>query len=254
MATTTNYSWTTPDDTDLVKDGASAIRSLGSAIDSTVFTNAGNAINKTIVDAKGDLIAATAADTVGRLAVGTNGQVLTADSTASTGLKWATPSSGGMTELATGTLSGSSVDLTSISGSYKNLILYFRNARPNTDGSSVRIRLNGVTAADGYATQNLNAAASAETAWASSSLQVVPSTDSTTQSGFSWVEFYDYANTSTWKVGQVRGLSSGDATVTNYSNIKNDIFFNSTNAITSILIYPSSGTFNAGTYILYGVS
>lgn len=37
MASTTNYSWTTPDDTSLVKDGASAIRSLGSAIDTTVF-------------------------------------------------------------------------------------------------------------------------------------------------------------------------------------------------------------------------
>jgi hypothetical protein len=37
MATTTNYSWTTPDDTDLVKDGAAAIRTLGSAIDTTVF-------------------------------------------------------------------------------------------------------------------------------------------------------------------------------------------------------------------------
>jgi hypothetical protein len=39
MATTTNYGWTTPDDTALVKDGASAIRSLGSAIDTTVFAN-----------------------------------------------------------------------------------------------------------------------------------------------------------------------------------------------------------------------
>jgi hypothetical protein len=36
MATTTNFGWTTPDDTALVKDGASAIRSLGSAIDSSV--------------------------------------------------------------------------------------------------------------------------------------------------------------------------------------------------------------------------
>jgi hypothetical protein len=36
MATTTNYSWTTPDDTDLVKDGAAAIRTLGSSADTTV--------------------------------------------------------------------------------------------------------------------------------------------------------------------------------------------------------------------------
>jgi hypothetical protein len=54
-----------------------------------------NAIQNAIVDAKGDLIAATAADTPARLAVGTNGQVLTADSTAATGLAWATPSAGG---------------------------------------------------------------------------------------------------------------------------------------------------------------
>jgi hypothetical protein len=45
-------------------------------------------IQPTIVDAKGDLIAATAADTVNRLAVGSNDQVLVADSSASTGLAW----------------------------------------------------------------------------------------------------------------------------------------------------------------------
>lgn len=48
----------------------------------------------TAIDAKGDLIAGTAADTFSRLAVGTNGQVLTADSTAATGLAWATASAG----------------------------------------------------------------------------------------------------------------------------------------------------------------
>lgn len=54
-----------------------------------------NAIQNTIVDAKGDLISATAADTPARLAVGTNGQVLTADSSTATGLKWAAAAAGG---------------------------------------------------------------------------------------------------------------------------------------------------------------
>jgi hypothetical protein len=45
-------------------------------------------IQPTIVDAKGDLIAAVAADSVNRLAVGSNDQVLVADSSTSTGLAW----------------------------------------------------------------------------------------------------------------------------------------------------------------------
>ena len=58
-----------------------------------------NAIQNAIVDAKGDLIGATAADTPSRLAVGTDGQILTADSTEATGLKWITQatSSSGLT-------------------------------------------------------------------------------------------------------------------------------------------------------------
>ena len=36
MATTTNFGWETPDDTDLVKDGAAAIRTLGGAIDTSL--------------------------------------------------------------------------------------------------------------------------------------------------------------------------------------------------------------------------
>jgi hypothetical protein len=90
MATSPNYNWPEPDNTDLVKNGALAMRTLGNAIDTTMATMT----PKSIVDAKGDLIAATAADTPSRLAVGTNGQVLIADSTAATGLAWANPSGG----------------------------------------------------------------------------------------------------------------------------------------------------------------
>lgn len=43
MATSTNFGWTMPDNTSLVKDGASAIRTLGNAIDSSFVGVAINA-------------------------------------------------------------------------------------------------------------------------------------------------------------------------------------------------------------------
>lgn len=41
MATTTNYGWTTPNNSDPFKDGALAIRTLGSAVDTTLYTALG---------------------------------------------------------------------------------------------------------------------------------------------------------------------------------------------------------------------
>lgn len=56
-----------------------------------VQTEAGLLVPKSTVTTKGDLIVATGAGAVTRRAVGTNGQVLTADSAQTDGLKWATP-------------------------------------------------------------------------------------------------------------------------------------------------------------------
>lgn len=84
MATSPIYNWPEPDNTDLVKNGALAIRTLGNAIDTTM----GTMVAKTIIDAKGDLIAGTAADTASRIAVGANGETLVADSSTATGLRW----------------------------------------------------------------------------------------------------------------------------------------------------------------------
>ena len=130
MATTTNYGWTTPDDTSLVKDGAAAIRTLGTSVDtttknlnpsttlgdieyrsSTSNTNTRVGIgssgqNLTVVGGvpswaasatsvlttTGDTLYASAANTLARLGVGTTGQVLTVAG----GLpSWATPASSG---------------------------------------------------------------------------------------------------------------------------------------------------------------
>lgn len=54
-----------------------------------------------LADAKGDLFAATAADTVARVAVGTDGQVLTADAASVPGVKWAAAAGGGAPTTAT---------------------------------------------------------------------------------------------------------------------------------------------------------
>jgi len=71
MANTTNYNWETPDDTDLVKDGAAAIRTLGSSIDTTT-----KALNPSTTLGDIEYRSATA-NTNTRLAIGTTGQVLT---------------------------------------------------------------------------------------------------------------------------------------------------------------------------------
>ena len=114
MATSPNFGWLEPDNTDLVKNGALAIRTAVNAIDASMADLKGgttgqvlakatntdmdfswvaqddsNAIQNAIVDAKGDLIAATANDTPARLAVGANDLILTAASGEATGLKYA---------------------------------------------------------------------------------------------------------------------------------------------------------------------
>lgn len=51
MATTTNFGWETPDDTDLVKDGAAAIRTLGQSIDTSLADLEGGATGQVLAKA-----------------------------------------------------------------------------------------------------------------------------------------------------------------------------------------------------------
>ena len=140
--TTTNFGWTVPSDTDLVKDGAAAIRTALGGVDTSfvdlkggttgqvlskasgtdldftwVAQDDSNAIQNAIVDAKGDLIVGASADTPARLAVGTNGYVLTANSSATNGVEWAAVSGGKVLQVVQGT---SSTQTTITSTSYSD--------------------------------------------------------------------------------------------------------------------------------------
>ena len=86
MATTTNYGWATPDNTDLVKDGALAIRTLGSSVDTTT-----KALNPSTTLGDIEYRSATA-NTNTRLAIGTTGQVLSVSGGVPA---WATIAAGG---------------------------------------------------------------------------------------------------------------------------------------------------------------
>jgi hypothetical protein len=178
MATTTNYGWTTPDDTALVKDGAAAIRTLGSSVDtttknlnpsttlgdieyrsSTANTNtrlgigsSGQALtvvagvpswaasSTSVLTTTGDTLYASAANTLARLAIGSTGNILTVAGGVPT---WAAPAAaGGMTlisETVASTLS--SLSFTSL-GSYKQLMLMWAGIRHSTTGSAFGIRFN----------------------------------------------------------------------------------------------------------------
>jgi hypothetical protein len=85
MPTTSNFGWTTPADTDLVKDGAAAIRTLGNGVDTS------------FLDLKG----------------GTSGQILAKNSNTDLDFVWVANDQGDITGITTGTDSGLSGGVTS---------------------------------------------------------------------------------------------------------------------------------------------
>ena len=198
--------------------------------------------------------AATAADTVSRLAVGTNGQVLTADSTASTGMKWASAAaSGGWTSLASGSLSGTEVTVSVTTTGYKELQIFVKDANCTADWFP-SLRLNGDSGNNYGHVMSYQNAASTTTNEAASSISALyfEQIDSTTDNSFNQWVIYDPANTTTWKM--VRGIAMGRDKTNSFNN-NMSLYGNwrNTSAITSVTIFSYGFTYSSGTYEIYGV-
>ena len=207
----------------------------------------------TTITAAGDIVVGTGSGTYDNLPIGTTAQVLTADTTVSPyKVKWDTPSSGGMTLLSTTTLSGSSVTVSSISGSYTDLRIIVKAAYGSSD-SDLFVRVNGDTGSN-YSYYNMGISdTTAANAYSDSatSAQIGFITSSSTYDRKADIvidmprytdtsNFFAIATTSVYAFSGRRQIQS---------------FFRNNNsaAITSFTIFSSSGTFTAGTLYIYGV-
>lgn len=253
MATTTpNYGWSVPTSTDLVKDGATAIETLGDSVDATV-----KALNPETT--LGDIAYRSAtSNTNTRLGIGTSGQVLSV----SAGVPaWTTLSSGSMTLLSTTSLTGSTVTLSSISQSYRDLRIEIKDLQFSSNNSEMFIRYNGDTGTnyDQVAVVSQVGVSTTPQGYAgqtSNNLLYYLTMQNTSADASLQVDLYDYKNTTAIRLG--RGIASytkgystaGDRILV----MQNSFYKNVGTAISEISFTMSTGTFSAGTVTLYGVN
>ena len=208
------------------------------------------AINPSTITAKGDLIVGTGAGTFVAQGVGTNGQLLSANSAQADGVEWVNPpSSGGITLLSTTALSTTTTTVSGISGDYKDLIVEVQGASQASSASQLNMRVNGISGANTYrALFSTNYSNTWTSPSAAQQFDIQVSQGASGNNNIAQVIFQDYARASTsksWRGWYMQG--TGDV---------GGIFFGScpsaNSAITSITIF-GGATFTAGTIRIYGV-
>lgn len=230
------------------------------------FTSASAAIYFDFVQAgsvsplttKGDLYTFGSSDT--RIGVGANDTVLIADSSTATGLKWGTPSSGGMTLLSTTALTGATnVVVTGISGSYVNLVGFIVGLKSTSaDVLQLKPNFNGATGGVTCTTLlNLSKGGTVQTSEAidSNAYQLTSNNGylkHTNANNISQFTIYFYADATALK--NITSTTCGVATDDAFLAVDSIGYTRDTPIpITDIAIKQGGGTLNGGTLYLYGV-
>jgi hypothetical protein len=205
----------------------------------------------------GDIIYSSSGSTPARLGIGTTGQVLNVTAGVPA---WATPDSGSYTQLATGTLSGASVAMTSISGTYRDLILVLRAYQPNADGDQIYFYYNNDTTS---IYQNVGVSSAGETSVGgapSGTMRIGYDVDSAVYANnFSYLRTYEYASAVNFKTAHYHFMHTpSSGTATNQAYGWQLALARLSSAITRIDVAirtagGSASTFLGGTYTLYGV-
>ena len=206
----------------------------------------------TAIDAKGDLVVGTGADAFSRLAVGTNGQVLTADSGEATGLKFATPAGGGlnsMTLLNSGGTALSGASVVTISGiSNQQAILVILDGASTGGSSQMGVRINTIST-NNYRQVGIQAEASVNNQLnALTGRWIFGDTGGSAETLFGACIIYGTGAAGIMAMHST-GIASGSGRIGNASTG----YFDAAAAVTSISA-SAAANFDAGTIYVYGMS
>ena len=230
--------------------------------DATFFTagvaTANAAIPKSLVTTKGDIVTATAGSTPARLGVGTNGQVLTADSTTATGIKWASQTPTGWSFLTSASVtSGSTVVISGLS-SYNRIMIGLVGVVTTNNSSYLNYWVNNKTETFKGTSIQISDNPPSGTGISQISSGVVNNTyvlgNGAVQGTGISITIDDNLTASGKKVESKQVGNYGTANPPIYTNTFNDVILDTSGAVSSVTLALEFGTatFTSGTYTVWG--
>jgi hypothetical protein len=251
MANTTNFGWETPDDTDLVKDGAAAMRTLGSAIDTTT-----KALNPETT--LGDIsYRSSTANTNTRLGIGTTGQVLTVSGGVPA---WETPAASGMKSMTllnaggTALTGAATITVSGISNQQALWIMVLDGSSVNAS-STISLRINADTGSNYYLLGNEFGASSNNSYDSTSATSIRLGTMANVAGSVlrAGVTLLGTNSTSGQIVANVSSMCNGGGG-TGQTGYAAQGYYTCAAAVSSISLISSSGNFDNGTLYVYGMA